>query len=88
VDQAGIVTAYPDPLSSDENPYPVTEPIPYDPENPEFTDPVVATPEPEREYLTAEEAIARQEAAVAAAVSEPEPPGEPPLVTKYKASYE
>lgn len=83
--QAGIVTK---PLSQDVNPYPVTEPIPYDPESPEFTDPVTPVPEPEREHLSAEEAIARQEAADAAAAAPAPGPGEPPLVTKYKAGYE
>lgn len=83
---AVIMTVYPEPLSDDVNPYPVTEPIPYDPENPEFTDPVVPVPEPEREHLSAEEAVARQEAAEAAAAPPPPPPGEPPMVTQYKAT--
>lgn len=81
------MTVYPEPLSQDVNPYPVTEPIPYAPESPEFTDPVTPVPEPEREHLSAEEAIARQEAADAAAAPSPAP-SEPPLVTKYKAGYE
>jgi len=38
------------------DPYATPEPLPYDPENPEVL-PYEAMPPPEREYLTAEEAI-------------------------------
>jgi hypothetical protein len=88
-----VTAVYPEPLSGDVNPYPVTEIVPYDPDSPEFTDPVTPTPEPEREHLSAEQAIARQaEAEAAAAEADPvatammaAPPGEPPMVTRYKA---
>ena len=44
------------------DPYPVKTPIPYDPDAPVFTDPVVVTPAPNLEHLTAQEAIDRQAA--------------------------
>lgn len=65
MDQAGMKTAV-HIESADTNPYPTIEPIPYDPNDPVFTEPVTPAPEPEREHLTAEEAIARQEEAAAA----------------------
>ena len=41
------------------NPYPVKVPIPYDPDNPVYTDPLDPLPPPNLEYLTAQEAIDR-----------------------------
>jgi hypothetical protein len=88
VDQAGPqrMTVHPEPISGDVNPYPVITPIPYAPDDPVFTEPVVPAPEPEREYLTAQQAIDRAEEAkqevVATLAAEPAP--EPPMVTTYK----
>ena len=47
---------------TDVNPYPTTTPIPYDPDAPEFTEPVEPLPPPLLEHLTAQEAIERQAA--------------------------